>query len=399
MNHAAVRDYMETNMSAPVIRISATSDIASLQAVWRLFETVAVGHVFQTHGFISAWCAHIAPAEGVEPIVVTGTAEDGKLLYLLPLGIRRKLGARTVEWLGGDQADYLGGLFDSEYLARLSADGTAFDAFVDGFVEAIGGADLLHFTKMPADYRGTPNPFLQAKTYPNANGAHATRLEPDWDTYYKSKRKSGWRRTDRSKERQLAELGDLSFVIADDAAKVDEILDTLFEQKREGLARIGVDDMFAPTGVRDFYRQFAHDSLEGMGCAQISAYYCGDRIAAANYGLVFGDTYYYVLHSYDLDTFADKSPGRQLMYRLMQWSFDNNLTLFDFTIGDEAYKDKWCEVSLDLVDAAMPLTSTGNVTSGAFRLWERAKRQIKNDETLWSAAVGVRKALLNLKRG
>ena len=399
MNYAPVRDLMETNMSAPEVQVSATNDIASLETAWRQFEAAAVGHVFQTYGFVSAWCAHIAPAEGIEPVFVTGATEDGRLLYLLPLGIRRKLGSRTVEWLGGDQADYLGGLFDADYLARLSANRTAFDAFVAGFVEAIGGADLLHFTKMPADYRGTPNPFLQAKTYPNANGAHATRLEPDWDTYYKSRRKSGWRRTDRSKERQLAELGDLSFVIADDAARLDEILDTLFDQKREGLARIGVDDMFAPPGVRDFYRQLAHDSLADKGSAQISALYCGDRIAAANYGLIFGDTYYYVLHSYDLDAFADKSPGRQLMYRLMQWSFDNGLTLFDFTIGDEAYKDKWCEVSLDLVDAAMPLTAKGNVSSGAFRLWERTKRQIKNNETLWSAAVGVRKALLSLKRG
>jgi CelD/BcsL family acetyltransferase involved in cellulose biosynthesis len=399
MSCAYKQDRLDPTVPVTRISVSATRDIASLESVWRTFEANAVGHVFQTFSFVSAWCTHIAPAEGIEPIFVTGTEEDGRILYLLPLGLRGKLGTRSVEWLGGDQADYLGGLFDAGYLQSLSDDKAAFDAFVDDFVGAIGGADYLHLPKMPANYRGIPNPFLQAGAYQNANSAHSTHLAPDWDAYYKSKRKSGWRRTDRSKERQLAEMGELDFVIAKDAETLEAILSALFEQKREGLARIGVDDMFAPPGVRDFYRRIAHDSLDGNGSVQVSALYCGDEIAAANYGLVFRDTYYYVLHSYDLGRFADKSPGRQLMYKLMQWSFDNGIADFDFTIGDEAYKDQWCEDTLNLVDAAIALTAAGTVSSGAAWIWERTKRQIKNDRTLWSAAVNARKAFLHLRRG
>mgnify|MGYP000144456960 CR=1 FL=1 len=400
MRHAPAGDCPDASPFADRVQIAATRDIASLEAVWRGFETTAVGHVFQTYDFMSTWCARVAPGDEIEPVIVTGTASDGKVLFLLPLGVRRKLGSRTVEWLGGAQADYLGGLYDADYLKYLSDDTSTFERFVDAFVDAIGGADLLHFTKMPADYGGTPNPFLRAETYPNANGAHATHLAPDWDTYYKAKRKSGWRRTDRSKERQLSELGEVSFVIADRHETVDEILDTLFQQKREWLAGIGVDDMFAPEGVADFYRSYAHDSLDRGGNVQLSALYCGDRIAAASYGLVFRGTYYYILHSYDpTPELADKSSGRQLMYRLMQWCFDNGITVMDFTIGDESYKDSWCELQLDLVDAAIPLTRGGSVSSRAVRLWQHTKRQIKKDETLWSAAVGLRKALKALKRG
>ncbi len=397
MNYAPTRDFPGPDALFSDIRIDATRDIASLESVWRLFETSAVCHVFQTYEFMSAWCAHVAPAEDVETVFVTGTAADGRLVYILPLGIRRKLGSRVVGWLGGAQADYHGGLFDAGYLHRLAGDGGAVDGLVRGVVAAIGGADVLHLTRMPADMRGTPNPFLRLQSYPNANGAHSTRLEPDWDTYYKSRRGKGWRRTDRSKERQLAGHGDVSFVIAGDPAAADAILDALFEQKREGLARIGVDDMFAGV-VGDFYRTLARSSLTPDSVVQLAALYCGDRIAAANFGLVFAGTFYYVLHSYDLGTFAAYSPGRQLMYRLMQWSFENRIARFDFTIGDEAYKDNWCEVPMELVDAATALTPAGTVTSTGLRLFQGAKRAVKTNETMWSAVVGARKALLDLRR-
>jgi CelD/BcsL family acetyltransferase involved in cellulose biosynthesis len=85
------------------------------------------------------------------------------------------------------------------------------------------------------------------------------------------------------------------------------------------------------------------------------------------------------------------------MYRLMQWCFGNRIDRFDFTIGDEGYKDSWCETRLELVDAALALTGLGGVTSGALRLREGAKRRIKADRTLWSATVSIRKALLSLR--
>lgn len=390
---------MSTATSAPepyVVR--ATQNVGALEPVWREFERTAVGHVFQTYDFTSAWCSHVARARGVDPVVATVEAQDGRMLALLPLGVRRRAGTRTVEWLGGEQADYHSGLYSPEFLTRLSVDRTAFDAFVKDVIAAIGGADLLHFVQMPAEQGKTTNPFLLGPTYPNANGAHATRLLPDWETYYAAKRKSGWRRTDRSKERRFAELGEITFDIATDAATTDEILAALFEQKRLGLARIGVDDMFAPHGVREFYRQIAHDRLEGKGYALLSALRCGGAIAATSLGFAYRGTYYYVLHSYDLDTFAEHSPGRQLMYRLMRWCFENGIEIFDFTIGDEGYKDNWCEISLQLVDAAMPLTARGSMASRVLRVREQAKRRIKADPTLWSATVKVRKVLLNLRR-
>lgn len=380
-----------------VANVTVTSDLADIEILWRAFEPTAVGHVFQTYDFVAPWCAHVASARGIAPRIVTGHAEDGRVLCLLPLGVRRILGASVLEWLGAEHADYHGGLFDPACLAHLAGDAAAFAAFLDAMTGAIDGADLLHFMRMPAELGGIRNPFLHLDTHPNANGAHATRLAPDWQAYYRAKRQSGWRRTDRKKERELAEHGELQFRIAEDAQAVDDLLKVLFEQKREGLAQIGVADMFAPDGVRAFYRDLALRSLGGRGPVQLSALYCGDTVTAVSYGLLWGGTYYYILHSYDLGPLAGFSPGRQLMHHLMQWCFDHDIDTFDFTIGDESYKTIWCERQLDLANAEVALTRIGAAAAGAFRIRESAKRTIKNEPALWSAAVNIRKTILKLR--
>jgi len=401
MNYARSSDPLPgssgTGSSSVPVSVTATSDVAGTQSLWRAFETTAVGHVFQTYDFVAAWVAHVAAARGIEPRIVIGRADDDRILFLLPLGVRRSLGLSVIEWLGAEHADYHGGLFDAACLQRLAGDKTAFDAFLDAVTGAIGGTDLLHFIRMPADLDGIRNPFLHLDTHPNANGAHATVLQPDWDTYYRAKRQSGWRRTERKKDRELAAHGDVSLVVAETPEQVEQILSALFRQKRQGLAKTGVADIFAPAGVRDFYRQLALNSLGGRGPVQLSALYCGDAIAAVSYGLIRRDTYYYVLHSYDLDALAGYSPGSQLMRRLMQWCFDNDLRVFDFTIGDESYKDIWCETELALVNAEVPLTPLGSAAAGAIRIREGAKRKIKNEPALWAAAVGMRRALRKLR--
>jgi CelD/BcsL family acetyltransferase involved in cellulose biosynthesis len=375
------------------IEATATYDITQIEGFWRDFQTSAVCHVFQTFDFIANWSRHVAPTLDITPVFVTGRSHTGELVYLLPLGIRRTIVGRTVCWLGGEQADYHGGLFDPLFLAHISGDRAALRQFLDDAIEAAGGANLVNFVRMPAKFGGMENPFLSLPFHRNANGAHATELESDWSTYYKAKRGSGWRRTDRKKARQLSENGDVSLVIARDRKMAERFLEALFVQKRDGLARTGVADMFAPQGVKDFYRSLALDSIPERGPVQLAALLCGDRITAISYGLIHADTYYYVLHSYDLGELAEYSPGRQLMYLLMQWCFDNGIGQFDFTIGDEPYKAQWCENEMELFNTALPLSALSATAAGAIRIRESAKRQIKNDPALWAMAVRARRTI------
>lgn len=383
--------------SGGLARVSVTTDLTGCEQAWRAFQPGASGHVFQTFDFVAPWCAHVAAARAITPHIVMGHADDGRILFLLPFGVRRQTGSSVVEWLGGEHADYHGGLFAPEFLDRAASDPAVFDALLDALRSVFRGVDLAHFIRMPMVLDGAANPFTRLSTYPNANRAHATVLGADWPSYYKQKRGSGWRRTDRKKAERMAERGDLAFRIATDEQTVEALLAALFAQKRAGLERIGVADMFAPDGVRDFYRALALSSLSADSPVQLSGLWCGDDITAVSFGLVWKETYYYVLHSYDLEVYAAFSAGAQLMHHLMQWCIANNITIFDFTIGDEPYKDIWCETQLELFNAAVPLTTIGRVAAGTMKLREAAKSTIKGNAKLWSAAVEIRKRLLKIR--
>lgn len=379
-------------------RVEVAGSPEEIESTWRDFERDAVAHVFQTFAWMQSWCRTVGAATGIVPRILTGRDSAGRTLFILPMGIRRAFGARVAGWLGGRQADYHGGLFERDTLERLASEPAMFTAFLACVMAALGEIDLLHLVRQPAVLEGIANPFLALPSWLNANSAHATALTPDWETYYRARRPSGWRRTDRKKEQALAAIGPVEFVVADSTASTDRLLAALMEQKRQGLAQLGVADMFAPEGTAAFYRDLALSSSEG-GPVELSALTTGGDISAVSYGLRHRGTYYYVLHSYDIAGLSGLSPGRQLMYRLMQREFEAGTRLFDFTIGDEDYKDRWCEITTPLWDSELPLTAQGAVLARGYRLAEAGKRRIKNDPVLWQKAVAVRRAWLGVRGG
>lgn len=383
---------------APDFRIEVAESPEEIESSWLAFEREAVSHVFQTFAWTRSWCRTVGAVSGVLPRILTGRDGSGRLLFILPMGIRKTFGARVAGWLGGKQADYHGGLFDRRTLESLANEPAIFTAFLACVLAALGEVDLLHLVRQPAMLEGIANPFLALPSCLNANGAHATLLTPDWERYYETRRSSGWRRTDRKKERELAARGTVDLLVADNEPAADRLLTTLMEQKRQGLARLGVPDMFAAEGVAEFYRDLARSSLDG-GPVELAALTCGGDVAAASYGLRHRGTYYYVLHSYDLGDFAGLSPGRQLMYRLMQREFEMGSTLFDFTIGDEDYKSQWCEITTGLWDSDLAFTPRGTVLARGYRVAEAGKRRIKNDPALWEKAVAARRAWHALRGG
>lgn len=372
--------------------LSVFDDPFALETRWRAFEAGAVGHVFQCYDWMAAWCAHVAPVHGIEPRIVIGTDGDGRDLFLLPMGLRRVCGVTTLCWLGGTQADYQGGLFDPDYLAGPGSDPDTGDALLSRIAEAVGGIDAVHLIRQPVTLGGHRNPFLCEGGYRNASAAHSTVLGDDWQTYYAAKRASGWRRTDRRKLKELEAYGEVAFIEGDDPTACRAILDTLVDQKRRGLAQMGVGDMFAPEGVLAFYRDLAARHLP-RGPAHLCALTCGGDIVATNFSLVRGDTYYYVVHAYELDRFREQSPGRALMYEIMRWCIARGLTRLDFTIGDEGYKAMWCEETIELQDAVSAGTLAGTAVAASARLQEAVKRTVKNDPRLWALARRVRSGL------
>jgi CelD/BcsL family acetyltransferase involved in cellulose biosynthesis len=383
---------LETQRSSAApsdIRLAVHDDLASIELDWRAFEQVADGTVFQSFDWLSIWQQHIGSRNGIAPVIVTGRDSHGHLLFLLPLSIARGGFARRLTWLGTELCDYNGPLLAPDFAMRIDA-----ARFVQVWREVMArvqshpglGFDVVDLDKMQNAVGAQPNPFIGLGVMPHADGAYLTHLTGDWETFYKAKRSSSTHRRDRTKRKKLGEFGEVKFVTPKDEGELAATLDTLMKQKTAAFAAMGVTNIFALPGHREFYRAL----LAKRDVTHVSRLDVGSQTAAANLGLVFRGSYYHLLASYDGGELSKYGPGAAHMHDLLRYAIEHGCNAFDFTIGDERYKQEWCDAQITLFDHVAPATLRGGPAALKTYAAARLKRWIKQTPAVWDVAFKVR---------
>jgi CelD/BcsL family acetyltransferase involved in cellulose biosynthesis len=372
-----------------VAEIRIFGDVVPLQRAWRSFEKTAAGHVFQSFDFVSAWLATVGRARGIEPLIVVGFDGAEEILFILPFCVTKRLGRRHLEWLGAEHADYNCGLFDREFLANRG--GTQLTEAVTALLS--DRADLCDFRRQPEALDGLPNPFASFSALRHCHTSHETHLGTSFESYYLSKRDSSSRRHDRGKLKRLEALGDVRVKTDLTSAETERAMAVLFEEKERNLGERGAGGFFRSDAVKRFYLKLA-DRPHPDGPCHLATVECGGEIVAVNWGLVHGKRYYYVMHAFASQSPAARfSPGRLLLHGLMQWCIGSGIEIFDFTIGDEAFKRQWCEVSAPLSDSVAALNGRGAALAVGLRSAKAARRFIKDRPALRSVAQEIRRRL------
>jgi CelD/BcsL family acetyltransferase involved in cellulose biosynthesis len=232
---------------------------------------------------------------------------------------------------------------------------------------------------------------------PHPSSAYLARLGDDWDAFYEAQRSSSTRRRDRSKRKKLAENGEIRLVTPATEADAARSTALLMEQKARAFDRMGVTDIFARPGYRDFFMDLASNPAT-RPFAHVSRLEVGGHAAATNLGLCFRGTYYHVLASYEDGPLARFGPGSVHLQELMRNAIALGCTTFDFTIGDEPYKREWCDVELKLHDHVSAATARGYAMAPILAGLRQAKRAIKQSPRLWPLVMRLRAGVAAWKR-
>jgi CelD/BcsL family acetyltransferase involved in cellulose biosynthesis len=244
--------------------------------------------------------------------------------------------------------------------------------------------DLIDLQKMPEMIGAQRNPFLDLVVSDHPSGAYVASLGHDWEEFYAAKRSASTRKRERRQLKQLAEYGEVCFVDVEDSAEIERTLGTLFEQKSRAFARMGVDDLLARPGRRDFFQAIAgYPAMREL--VHVSRLDVGSTMAAINIGLTFRDCYYLILSSYDDGELARFGPGRAHLNELLRHAIAHGFARFDFTVGDEPYKRDWSDIELRLFDHLAAVSPRGYAVMAMTHAFRRTKRFIKQSPTLWPA--------------
>ncbi len=396
--------------SDPAIALSFHEDLATAQADWQRFEQSADCTVFQSFGWLSAWQRHIGQPQGSRCLIVMGRSAGGELLFILPLALARRVGLRTLTWLGSDNNDYNAPLLAPGWLERASPQD--FLVLWRGVLQSIQSEprwrfDLIDFVRMPAQLGQQPNPFLGLSVQPHPDHAYLTSLRgpkpsgapaAEWESFYASKRSSATRRRERTKRNRLSALGPLTFVTSTSPADMTRSMQDLFAQKTASFASMGARNIFARPGWSDFYQALAAEGV-ASGWAHVSRLDVGATPGAINLGLVFKGTYYHLLASHAGGEMARFSPGAAHLHDLMRYAIGRGCKVYDFTIGDESYKRDWSDSQAVLFDHVSAARVRGLPFAPLIRLQSRLKRFIKQTPAVWTAFTHCRSRLASLRAG
>lgn len=388
--------------AAPPLGVSLTvhEDLSAIEGEWRRFEQQADCTVFQIFDWLAAWQRHIGAQSGVQPAIVVGRHAGGEILFLLPLATEPGF-VRRLTWLGSDLCDYNAPLLSRDFSTCVTRE--RFLALWSEIRVLLQQQprlrhDIVELGKMPEMVGAQPNPFLTLDVGLNPSGAHLTHLGGTWDEFYAARRSSATRRRDRTKRKRLGEIGEVRFVNPQTTADVEHTLDALMAQKTRSFARMGVADLFARPGYRDFYLDLA-TSPATRDLVHVSRLEVGQTWAATNFGLQFRGCYYHVLASYDDGEVSRYGPGTAHLRDLMQRAVDRGFDRFDFTIGDERYKLEWSDTIVKLYDHVAAATARGRPVVFFSQAARQLKRTIKQNPALWHAFRRMRAALAWVKGG
>jgi CelD/BcsL family acetyltransferase involved in cellulose biosynthesis len=369
------------------IEIQVFGDLTGVGAQWKEFERKADCTVFQSYNWLAKWQQHIGARTGTSPAIVFGRAADGDLFFIMQFAIAQRGPVRCLTWLGSELCDYNAPLIAADFSQRLEPPRFAdlWDEIVKLLLEQKQfGFDLIDLQKMPETVGSQRNPFLSLPTQPHPSGAYIATLVGNWETFYAAKRSSSTRKRERRQLKHLAEHGEVRYVDVQEPTDIARTLEELIAQKSRAFARMGVENIFARPGYREFFLDVATDHNVGT-LTHVSRLDVGTTSAAANLGLTFRDSYYLVLSSYHDGELARFGPGRAHLHELMRHAIERGFSRFDFTVGDEGYKRDWSDTELRLYDYLATETARGWIVVALTSAYRRTKRFIKQTPVLWSA--------------
>lgn len=357
---------------------------------WREAERTADLHVYQTYGWLTDWYRLVGAAAGVEPCLVVISDADQQSLMILPLAIEWRGFCRVLVWMGAEFADYHAPILMPGASARLR--GIGVETVWKALQQKLPHVDYADFERQPALIGEQANPFIGSNAVLCTHSAHHTDLFGDWSSYYTSKRGRRTRHNDRRKRKKLEKEGQLVFITAKNRDDIDRLITVMIEQKSTYAKALGERNILEQPGYAAFLREKAEQGLKD-GSILLCALDLDGDILAAQWGAVHKRRLYSIVASYGQGAHHKLSPGDVLLHDLMGWCFDNGIETFDFTYGDEPYKQPWCEHHVPLYRSLMPITALGAVRAYPLRWLIRLKRWAKSKEWLVTTYARTRKLI------
>ncbi len=340
----------------------------------------------QSPDWIEAWARHC----NADILCLTSAAE-GRTRLALCLEVVPGGRIRTARLVGGSHAN-------GNFPALCDGVATALDRTDIGALAAAvrrvrPHVDLLLMQRLARRLEGVENPLWPARSWQSPDPALAVDLTPGFDGVLARASGKRKRKKHRSQIRKFEAAGGFRRITAAGQDDVNRLLDAFFRMKSARFAAMGVADVFADPGIRAFFRDLFATAAAAKARPDflLQALEVGGILRAVTGSSRAPRSIVCDFVAIAEDDLVTASPGDFLFFEAIREACDGGLAMFDFSVGDEAYKRRWCDIETRQFDVAVPLTGVGRLAVGLRQGLVGARRFVKSNPRLWNAVKALRR--------
>ena len=302
---------------------------------WQELESKAHNYCFQNYSWFENWFTKFrSKNKKFSPCIVI-VSVDSKILYIFPFEIKKTFNIKILQWAGGRHADYCAPILIKDFHIKKND----FLILWKKVVNLIPDIDLIYFNKQPEFIEEIKNPFVEFLDNYEDSIVYSALLPKTWEEYTSTVLKKNFYTQNLRKERLLKNLGDVQFNIVTNQDEKKILVGKLIQQKNTRLKSLRINNIFGPKDL-DFYSSFENYDLETMK-THLCSLTLNNELIAIHWGIIYKNRFYYLLLSMKEENLGKYSPGRLLISSMIQWSIENKIRVFDFTLGGEEYKKNW----------------------------------------------------------
>ena len=330
----------DDNLGYNVKCYSELEEIYSITDEWRnlVFNSYA-NWIYSLPEWCLSWYKALGRAGSLRIIIVKD--KDETLVGLAPLwkgpGSLSELKVKKGEFISGDQADY------HDLIIQEGKEESIVPVLLDGITQFIGKVNILEFKHIPHD---SPNlalirRYLEAKktrTFEKQDISPYCLFAPTYNEMENSWHSSHIGDIRRQKKR-LNKLGKLELKIYADEKEILNDIEDFFNMHTDKWKSDGYPAMFLNLDNQIFYKEIVR-SIGVKGGVHFSKLMIDDIPISYHFGFVHNNRFYWYKPAFKKE-YKNYSPGKIHISMLMEVLAQQNLRIFDFLIGDEAYKYQW----------------------------------------------------------
>jgi CelD/BcsL family acetyltransferase involved in cellulose biosynthesis len=296
-------------------KIEIYKDIGSeLKSLWLDLEKKSYNHCFQSFTWIIYLTNFYKKNNIFFLLQIILIRKDNKVVAILPFWIINQFGLKVLKWIGNNFSDYNGPIISQDYNYKKYE-------FLNDFnliKKKLEKFDVIYFERQPSSILQLENPFFFYLKNSNV-----------FKTYFII--------TSNKFHNERFIKKNFLFFHSDNILDYKKYIQIILDLKILQFSK-----NFFLKKNNDYRRSF-YDKLVNIESDNLKIYTSvlkfEDQELSYNFGILYKNYFYYLVPAYR-DSLKKLSPGKLLLYKILDWCFENSIYALDFGQGEEEYKKK-----------------------------------------------------------